>query len=935
MSFRAVVTAMGLAFLSMALGTSELAAHVELPRGAKSDRITLPPVSVAGAPRTLVTLVVAVPAELEGASRIDFAVEVSGRVDVLGRLDGEVRLVPGERARPVMLTLRVPHDALVGLLDVADVIFRGDNGREVVVPIILRVPAVLSIRISGDRELVNLAGGDRLELAYRVQNLGNAVEVFDVEVGAPQEWTLRDRVPRTVAVAAYGIAELALGMRVPPFAPGGDVPLTVSLRRRGSADTAVVASARTMLRVRNEEPRAPGIALDPTLTFVSSAAGTAMGTALRIAGPISKDIRVRAQFSPTRPSAEQSLALSAAGAYTLPFQASVSTRDWNVDVGTAQLTLPEVAGASVVGRGAAMRLETDAREISAIVAQPARRQGSGGGLVGASAAFETVVGRLGGSFASLDEGGSAALGGRQLTAFGADWTSNSFGAYVVSAGAAIREYGEGATLGFRLQGIRETDRDMVRARLVHSPGGSRAFAVAADQFQLEARRDLTERLVVTFDATSTSDANAVFSSITGRSLSAGPRFRLTDRSTISARFIYSSVEARAALGGLGGFGTRSTGVTATYSTSLGQWRISSDVQSSAVTREATLLSGAADQHTALQNAVNGVVTRDLLALGQLALGASVSQAGAGSGLPLATTSSFVRWTAIPLVLGGQVIRAETEARVYSAASEAARVAYRIGLSTRFISGLDLSASVSRSPFVQTADGRSGLLAAIQLTTSADIFSSNRLITPGVVFIDRDGDGKQGPGEEGVQGVGLRFANVRVTTNRRGEYRLPADLRGRVRVDPATLPRGFVAHPRLVLDSLEQRYIPLVATGSKEIELVIEPDPDGRAPDVDLSQASIWLLDRDGFEWMGRSVGGGKFAFEHVPAGDYTLRFNFDRLSETVRTDEVRVQIRAGVNEIQQVNVRGRTIRFITPPERGGRSGGARSGGTRIGFGRTP
>jgi hypothetical protein len=127
----------------------------------------------------------------------------------------------------------------------------------------------------------------------------------------------------------------------------------------------------------------------------------------------------------------------------------------------------------------------------------------------------------------------------------------------------------------------------------------------------------------------------------------------------------------------------------------------------------------------------------------------------------------------------------------------------------------------------------------------------------------------------------------------------------------------------------------VATGTKVVELAVETDGDGRTPEVDLSRATIWLADRDGFEWVGRSVGGGRFTFEHVPAGVYGLRYNVDRLAEQVRIDDVQVTVNAGANEPQFVAVRGRTVRLITPPRNGGRGAGGRGGRSGSNLGGTP
>src|SRR5690606_41534175 len=100
---------------------------------------------------------------------------------------------------------------------------------------------------------------------------------------------------------------------------------------------------------------------------------------------------------------------------------------------------------------------------------------------------------------------------------------------------------------------------------------------------------------------------------------------------------------------------------------------------------------------------------------------------------------------------------------------------------------------------------------------------------------------------------------------------------------------------------------------------VQPDADGRYPNVDLAQADVWLRDDEGFEWVARHDSVGRFVFEHVPAGEYSLRLGFERLAEPVRADEVRLRVVPGTSDDVVVPVRGRTVRIITPP-RGGRSG---------------
>src|SRR5690606_14700021 len=110
--------ALVLATLVAAVAARPATAHATTP---EPTRVRATPVSVAGAPRSVVTLMVPVPARLQELPRLHFQVVMSGAVEVIGRLEGE--LTPATGSRSIILTLRVPATALVGLLDVADVVF--------------------------------------------------------------------------------------------------------------------------------------------------------------------------------------------------------------------------------------------------------------------------------------------------------------------------------------------------------------------------------------------------------------------------------------------------------------------------------------------------------------------------------------------------------------------------------------------------------------------------------------------------------------------------------------------------------------------------------------------------------------------------------------------------------------------------------------------
>lgn len=891
----------------------------------------LPPVSVAGAPRTLVTLVVAVPAELEGAARVRFQVVQSGAVEVMGRLEGELETASGARPRPVMLTLRVPATALVGLLDVADVVFTTEAGLAVAVPIILRVPSVLAVRVTGVRELAALDRGDLVELSYRVQNLGNDTERLAVSVQAPAEWRVRVREGQRITVPAYGSADVTLSFRVPSAPNAGSVGLEVQLVRDLLQDSTVVASTRTLLRVREQSAALPGIAFHPYLGVATSGDGSGFATGLRVVGPIADGIRLDASVAPEPTVPGLGLfGLASLGIGRVPINARLSAEHWQLNVGVAQGGLSELTGVGFGGRGASGSYRAGSSEFNAIVAQPAARTGREGRMAGVGGTWDTPYGRIGGSISSLNEQSvGLSVATRELNAIGGEWRSPTLWASTsLAAGLAVRDHAAGTDLGFRAALDRHTERDRVRLNVLHAPGGSGAFAAAAERYALDAERQLSDRVTVEMATQLLKDGSAVIRESQNRTASVGARVRLTEAAGLSLRLSDDASSADGLVGGAGGFGSRAQSVMTGAQLRVAGWQLAADARVSRAERSTDLFSGATDTRRALQRGATFSASRPLGQMGIVNAGGSLVQSGAGLGLPENVGSAHLRVSSVPVEVAGELFRLDQEVRFVGTSLTPVRTALRSGISTVLRSGYEVSASLERNPFLTDARGRVGWIAALRVSLTAELLTSDRLMTPGTVFRDMNGNGRRDEGERGVPGVTLVYDRMRFTTSRAGEYRVPRSYRGRLGIDPRTIPAGLVQHPRTLVDSIERRDIPLVPTGSVVLRLEVQLDPDGRVPAVNLDHADVWLRDADGFEWVGRHLGEGRVAFEHVPVGAYAVRTDFTRLSETVRADELSFVLTPGDNEQLSLPVRGRSVRLITPPRQGGRGGVApRSGRT--------
>lgn len=883
-----------------------------------------PPVSVAGAPRSLLTLVVPVPVELQDAASLRFQVALSGMVEVLGRLDGAVDVSPTGERRPVMLTLRVPATALVGLLDVADVVFSTDAGVSVAVPIILRVPQVRDVRVGGLRELSDLDRGDRVEVAYRVQNLGNARERLQVRLSPPQQWRAELRGPADVSVDAYGDQEIAVSLRVPPMPNSGSYTFGVTLvRDAGTRDSVVVASATTTLRVREPVQRAPGLGFYPFVGAATSGDGTGFATGLRINGPIRSDLILDAAVTP-QPDVPGlgRLGLANVGVGTLPLNASLRAPNWHVRVGNTQGGFDNLTGQGYGGQGVASGFTRGALRVEALAARPGGGSNRRGDYAAGRVNWEGDLGRFGSTISILDESNPAvASAGRSLRALGLDWASaglTEFGEF--RAGLALRNHARGTSLGAEAGFERRTERDQLRVQVLTAPGGSASFAPMSNRASIAGERAVTDRLRVSGNASWQGDVNAALRDLTMRSVAVGARYALSEVASVSARLSDDALDVSGAAIGDLGFGSRQQALALGSALAVREWTFTLDGRLARLERSTALFSGAESRRVALQRSVGGGVSRPFLELGSVSAAASLVQSGAGLGFPENQWLAQVRWAQVPLVIAGEVLRLEQELRWAGTSLTPARAAWKSGVSTTLRSGFDIAMSLERNPFLRDAQGRAGLIAAARVTLSGELLTSDRLLTPGTVFRDENGNGRLDEDERGLSGVVLIFDRQRFRTNRRGEYRVPASYRGRLQVDPTTIPAGYVLHPRFRADTVERRDVPLVPTTTLQVSLRLEPDADGRVPDARLDLAEVWLRDVEGFEWVGRHVGAGRFVFEHVPVGAYVVLSDLSRSPDPLRMDDLSVTLKSGQPAAVEATLRGRSVRIISPP-RGGRGGG--------------
>ncbi len=903
------------AFVGLAAGSRDA-------RADGADVVRLPGVEISGMPRTYVTITIAIPEALRNEREVAFDVRLSGLTDVVGRTEGVLR--PSENRR-VLLTLRVPAEALVGILDVADVVFRGASGDEYVVPIFLRVPAVRGYSATGAREFRGLRAGDRVELAYHVTNHGNAPDTLEYAVRTPGGWVSRPVGTRTVVVPARSRVEIPAAVTVPAAANVGDH--TVGLWIRPHRDTVARREVSTVLGVSEPSMQNGGFIVRPRVAMASGGGDLATVLGAELVGPVADGVTlaVRASSMP-RTYGLATQGLSAVGATSVPLSGTLAGRDWVATAGAVGAHLGDLTGTNITGQGVQVSRDNEEMSARVIVAGGGAGGRSSGAYVGASYAQQEEFGRLGGGVAVLREEGPF---GRELSALGVEYTSNRFGTLVAGGDLALRSSRHGSGVGAGVSVMHSRPGERASLRFSHAPGGSAAFARAVNDLQASASRLLTERWSADVFFGSTRDNGSVVRDQTSRTFVLGQRYRVSDDGNVSLRYRDARNDARRQSVSFGGFGSSERSVAAGTDWRLGEYGITAEVEQGVLSRRTELLDGSNAEATSGRRSIRVDGSREFDRIGNLAVGGSLHQTGGGVGLPTESWATTARWSSLPVLVLGRPAQFNTTIGYNRLGSTAPALSAKGSVRSALPGGVDLVASIERNPYFRDARGRVSTVFAVGLATSSRIFSAAMLGPDGWVFEDRNRNGVRDPGEPGVGGVTVRRGSDRVVSRRDGRYRLPAAARGRTQVEIASIPAGLVAHPTLGADAVEIRDVPLLPTGHVSVRLELTPDESGRVPAVDLSQAVVLLKDDTGFEWVGRASDSATVVFDGIPTGRYTLRVDGGNLREPVRVPtDITVDVLPHERSSLRVPVRGRQIRIITPPGRGGSSGRVSQGSPR-------
>jgi hypothetical protein len=475
------------------------------------------------------------------------------------------------------------------------------------------------------------------------------------------------------------------------------------------------------------------------------------------------------------------------------------------------------------------------------------------------------------SISHLADAGSSP---RQLDAVGLGAAVPAFFGSTFKAEIAERRFRDGSGFGWSSGLVRTAAESNEELRVTHAPGGSDAFARAANELVANVSERLTSRATVSASAWRTTDATAVFSGLKSNGISLRPQMRVRATTTVAIEMRTYEFEATSrptATSSGSGFGSREQQLGISLSTYVRQYYMNSSAFLGNVTRTVS----PAGQSVLTDRTPRNYVT------------ANAGWSGAGGVVELQSRieqtrdrGGFVNQQSIFGVRGEQVvlpwlggIRAEGELQRVNGFGSEKSAMMRAGVAIPLVNGFALKIDAERNSIFHSLSGRVPWIVGARFEHSITVPMIRMPGTSGYIFEDLNGNQRRDEGEPAVPGAIVRRGSESAVTDASGKYRVAGDARRPVTIDEASLPDGWTASGAGSGD------LAVTLSTSAEVELVVAPRSGISAVQVDLTKAHVIARDSVGREWAAIMTGPTTATFQSLPVGTYTLQFDLSELSE--------------------------------------------------------
>lgn len=840
---------------------------------------------------------VPLPASLHRGT-VRWRVSATGVATLLSPVAGRMS-VDSAAPRSLLLTLAVPAHAPAGRRTAARVEFVADGAEPADVAVALDVPVIHGATLAAARSLSGARAGETFDIAWRLTNTGNAPDTLRVAAEPPAGWRIARGAPRVVAAGETVVGTLRL--TTPPTASGSTlIRLTVraGIAVRARADVLVEAAPRP-----GESTRRAGPELRVSAATATQHGGvTSPEIGLAIEGPIADSLALSARVDldqPDDPAAARAL-LRLGYTNRIP-QLELTAPRWQLDAGLAGITFSDLSGFNVWGRGAAWRYADSTLHVDALAAVPVAfpgARGPAGDLVGSRVALIDGDARVTGALTHLDERG---VTGRYLNALtlGGDLPVAPGTRLQLEAGP--RWYDDATPeLGWSTGITRDTPDDELRARWMHAPGGSAAFAPGVDQLTLSGTHALTSRILLGASAWRTEDRNHVFSRLRSGGWSLQPQYIASRTLALSLELRGTAYEAAASSGA---FGSSEQHLALTANVHRGALFALGTSALGTRTRTASPATGGTFAERAPYAQWNGFAGWATVH-GTVGITADVEDDGALGGIARRQNSLGVQLDRVPVpVVSHPVYLRASALRSGWFGGRAPLTVFTAGAETWLPAGFLLTVDAEHDPLLG-ASSAGHWVGAVRIEHALRVPGlSDMLAPPGVVYEDLNANGVRDRGEPGYAGAVIRLGGATEITDRDGRFATTTGAGRAPVLDPRSLPLGWIESPQPIRRESPERHVAIgvIPTATLDVTLRVEPAADGRVPAVDLSKATVVVRDTLGRVWGAQPTSDGRARFDALLPGTYTVELQLEGLGEPLHP----------AAPIPAVTVRGADARAIT------------------------
>ena len=840
------------------------------PDSADDIEITLPSVVVSGAPRSFQVVSIPVPDAFARVMKLDIEVIPHGDFVVLGP---RTRSLPSSSRRRVGVTIGIPASGLAGRVVAAEARFSSPASPTLIVPVEIDISLVRLVLLRPKSGPINGQAGNDVILPFDIVNSGNATETVLPDLTLPSGWASRDAHPAAIVIQPGETVKRRARLKIPALSSTGSSFVKIDLR--SGADT--LASEMMTVEVFNSS--SIGRNAGPLITTAISQAMDENGQASRVltvaaTGALYDSVRIDARMSQgSALGGATSNAFARLGTYQSAASLMLSAPSGQLSLGNTGTSFSDLTGLYPYGQGGLLRVQHAGWGLLGMgaLSLPAVGSTERKPMVGLRAERLFGDAQLSTSFSHLADAGPSP---RRLDAVGIGAAVPSIFGSTFKAEIAERRFQDGSGLGWATGLVRTAPESNEELRVTHAPGGSDAFARAANELVANVSERLSSRASFSASAWRTTDATSVFSGLKSNGFSLRPQYAIRAGTTVAieARSYQFDATSRPTPSNTGGgFGSREDQLGLSFSTYVRQYYLNSSAYIGNTTRSVSQAGQSTVTDRSPRNywttsagwsSVGGIFEVQTRIEQTRDIGGFVNQQ---SMFGIRAEQVVLPW------LGG--LRGEGDLQRVSSFGGDNSSIMRAGIAVPIVNGFAFKVDAERNSIFRSVTGRVPWILGVRFEHALTVPMLRTPGTSGYVYEDQNGNQRRDPSEPGVPGAIVRRGGETAVADAAGKYRVAGDSKLPITIDEASLPDGWSA------SGAGHGDLSVSLSTSAEVELVVAPRSGISAVQVDLSKAHVIARDSAGGEWAAVMTGPTTATFQSLPLGTYKLEFDLSELSE--------------------------------------------------------